>query len=57
MKEKYFWVPKDTFEFSQKIKESLKGEILTNERIENLLFEVIFFLKPLIKKNNSLLVK
>lgn len=52
MKEKYFWVPKDTFEFSQKIKESLKGEILTNEIIENLLFEVILLSLISLVKNN-----
>lgn len=38
--EKFFWVPKETFDFTQKIKENLQGQILNNETIEILLFEV-----------------
>ncbi len=45
--EKYFWIPKETFEFAHKFKESLQGQLLTNDLIENLLFEVDLILEIL----------
>ena len=42
--EKFFWVPKESFEFAHKFKESLQGQTLNNELIESMLFEVLFTL-------------
>ena len=57
--EKYFWIPKESFEVAHKFKESLQGQILNNELIESLLFEVlvlVFILKVIFAKLNKIWV-
>ena len=54
--EKFFWVPKESFEFVHKFKEGLQGQTLTNDLIESILFEVFlmtyhFCLKKIAKLN------